>query len=313
LQVTATDAAGASVASDFGLVVRAAAGSEVVGTAGDDVLYGGTGDETITAKGGSDYLYGDIGDDLLKGGSGNDVLQGGEGADVLRGGKGQNVLDGGAGDDLIFGGKGSSLIVGGTGNDTIRTGSGNDVILFNRGDGIDTVISDRAGDNTLSFGGGIRYSDISLSRDGKNLIVSAGGDDQIILKNWYGGKHSVLSLQVILDATDEFDAGASDPLYNKRVQTFDFLGMVSAFDSASAESPGLTSWAPTNALLQFHLSGMDDMALGGDLAYWYGKKNNFSGISLSAAEQVIGAEGFGADAQTLHPFNGLQEGFVKLS
>jgi hypothetical protein len=91
------------------------------------------------------------------------------------------------------------------------------------------------------------------------------------------------------------------------------MGMVSAFDSASAESPGLTSWAMTNALLQFHLSGMDDMALGGDLAYWYGKKNNFSGISLSAAEQVIGAEGFGADAQTLHPFNGLQEGFVKLS
>jgi hypothetical protein len=40
---------------------------------------------------------------------------------------------------------------------------------------------------------------------------------------------------------------------------------------------------------------------------------NFSGIRLSAAEKVIGADGFGADAQTLHPFNGLQEGFVKLS
>jgi hypothetical protein len=37
-----------------------------------------------------------------------------------------------------------------------------------------------------------------------------------------------------------------------------------------AASPGLTSWAVTNALLQFHLSGADDAALGGDLAYWYG-------------------------------------------
>jgi Ca2+-binding RTX toxin-like protein len=313
LQVTATDAAGASIASDFGLVIRAAAGSEVVGSAGDDVIYGGTGDETLTAKGGSDYLYGDIGDDLLRGGGGNDVLQGGDGADVLRGGKGQNVLDGGAGDDLIFGGKGSSLIAGGTGNDTIRTGSGSDVILFNRGDGMDTVLSDRSGDNTLSFGGGIRYSDLSLSRDGKNLIVSAGGEDQITLKNWYAGKHSVLNLQIILDATDEFDAASPDLLHNRKVQTFDFLGMVSAFDSARAESPGLTSWAMTNALLQFHLSGMDDMALGGDLAYWYGRKNGFSGISLAAAQQAIGAAGFGSDAQSLRPFDGLQEGFAKLA
>ena len=65
--------------------------------------------------------------------------------------------------------------------------------------------------------------------------------------------------------------------------------------------------------LQFHLSGMDDMALGGDLAYWYGRKNGFSGISLAAAQQVIGAADFGSDAQSLRPFDGLQEGFAKLA
>lgn len=58
---------------------------------------------------------------------------------------------------------------------------------------------------------------------------------------------------------------------------------------------------------------MDDAALGGDLAYWYAKQRSFSGISLAAAQQVIGATGFGSDAQTLRPFSGLQEGFVKLS
>jgi Ca2+-binding RTX toxin-like protein len=311
--VTATDAAGASAASNFGLVVRAVADSEAHGSAGDDLFYGGTGDETLTARGGSDYLFGDLGDDLLKGGKGNDVLQGGEGADVLRGGKGQNVLEGGAGDDLIHGGKGSGLIMGGTGNDMIRTGSGSDVILFNRGDGVDTIIADRQGDNTLSFGGGIRYSDLVLSREGKNLIIDAGADDRVVLKNWYGGKHSVLNLQIIHDATEEFDAASSDPLYNKKVQTFDFQGMVAAFDAARAQSPGLTSWAITNALLAFHLSGADDLAIGGDLAYWYGKKNSFTGISLQAAQQVIGAAGFGSDAQSLHPFSGLQEGYVKLA
>jgi hypothetical protein len=97
------------------------------------------------------------------------------------------------------------------------------------------------------------------------------------------------------------------------VQTFDFRGMVGQFDQALAASPGLSSWALTNALLQFHLSGADDAALGGDLAYWYGKNDGFTGISLQAAQQVLGAASFGADAQSLRPFNGLQEGFVKLS
>jgi hypothetical protein len=69
----------------------------------------------------------------------------------------------------------------------------------------------------------------------------------------------------------------------------------------------------TNALLQFHLSGADDAALGGDLAYWYGKNGALTGMGLAAAQAAIGAPGFGADAQTLHPFSGLQEGLVKLS
>jgi hypothetical protein len=166
--------------------------------------------------------------------------------------------------------------------------------------------------NTLSFGGGIGYDDLSLSKDGNDLIVSAGVNDRVVLKDWYAGANSVLSLQIILDATQEFDANSSDPLYNKKVQTFDFAGLVSEFDQALAQSPGLTSWAVTNALLQFHLSGADDAALGGDLAYWYGKNGGFTGISLSAAQQVIGGPGFGSEAQTLRPFSGLQEGLVKL-
>jgi Ca2+-binding RTX toxin-like protein len=286
---------------------------EATGSAGDDVLYGGTGDETLTAKGGSDYLFGDAGNDLLKGGGGNDVLQGGAGSDVLRGGKGQNVLDGGAGDDLIFGGAGSAFILGGAGNDTLRVGSGNDAIGFNSGDGMDTVYGGRDGGNTLSFGGGIRYSDLALSKVGKDLVVSTGAGEGVTLKNWYAGNHSVLNLQIVLDATEDFDAGSSDPLYNRRVQTFDFLGMVGAYDTARTATPGLTSWEVTNALLAFHLSGVDDFALGGDLAYWYGRNRTLAGISLQSAQQVIGASSFGSEAQSLRPFNGLQEGFVKLA
>jgi hypothetical protein len=121
----------------------------------------------------------------------------------------------------------------------------------------------------------------------------------------------VLNLQFIPDG--EYDAASGDPLRNNQVQRFDFLGLVGAFDSARKASPGLTSWALTNALLQFHLSGSDDFALGGDLAYWYAKNRGFGGISVSAAQEVLGAASFGSEAQALRPFNGLQEGFVKLS
>jgi hypothetical protein len=97
------------------------------------------------------------------------------------------------------------------------------------------------------------------------------------------------------------------------VQTFDFLGLVGAFDAARAASPGLTSWALTNALLDWHLAHSDEEAIGGDLAYWYGKNRSLTGISIQAAQEAVGAPGFGSDAQTLRPFAGLQEGFAKLA
>jgi Ca2+-binding RTX toxin-like protein len=258
-------------------------------------------------------LRGGDGPDTLNGEAGPTVLEGGAGNDVLTDTDGNNLFSGGEGDDTMTGGDGNDLFAGGAGNDTINTGAGSNVIAYNAGGGTDTVYATAGAQNTLSFGGGIGYDDLALSKNGNDLIVSAGANDLVVLKDWYAGSNSVLDLQVILDATSEFDANSSDPLYSKKVQTFDFAGLVSEFDAALAQSPGLTSWSVTNALLAFHLSGADDAAIGGDLAYWYGKNNGFTGISLQAAQQAIGAPGFGADAQTLHPFNGLQEGYVKLA
>lgn len=41
------------------------------------------------------------------------------------------------------------------------------------------------------------------------------------------------------------------------------------------------------------------MALGGELAYWYGRNRSLAGFSLSAAQQVVGAANFGSEAQQL--------------
>jgi Ca2+-binding RTX toxin-like protein len=313
LRVIATDTAGEAASSDFAFIVRAVAGSSASGGSGNDVMHGGSGDETLIAKGGSDYVFGDAGDDLLRGGNGNDVLQGGEGDDVLRSGNGQNLLEGGAGDDVIHGGQGAGFLAGGAGNDTIRVGRGNDVIAFNAGDGIDTLIGGRDGGNTLSLGGGIGYSDLSFSKSGHDLVVNAGADDKLVLKNWYRGNHSVLNLQIVADAMEEFDATSSDPLYSRKVQVFDMWALVAKFDQAIAANPHLDSWSLMNGLSDAHLSASDDAALGGDLAYWYGKNRTLAGISISAAQDLLGTPGFGSDAQSLRPFTGLQEGFIKLA
>lgn len=249
----------------------------------------------------------------LLGQIGNTILEGNGGSDVLSDGDGNNLYSGGTDDDVITGGAGNDLFAGGSGNDTLITGGGSNIIAYNAGGGVDTVYADAGAENTLSLGGGLQYADLSLSRDSNDLVLNTGVDDKIILKDWYAGNTSLLNLQVILDATDAFDANATDSLYNRRVQNFDFLGMVSAFDAAQAVNPGLSQWALGDALTQYHLSGADDAALGGDLAYWYARNGGFTGIGVASAQQIIGAPGFGAEAQGLREFSGLQEGLVRLS
>ena len=288
------------------------AGTEQVwARAFDGLAWGAWKNWLMATEGG--MLRGGLAPDTLAGEAGPTVLEGGGGDDSLTDTEGNNVLSGGEGADVMTGGDGADLFAGGAGDDAVYTGAGANVIAYNAGGGLDAVYSSAGATNTLSFGGGIAYDDLTLSKDGNDLIVNTGTGEGVVLKDWYAGANNVLNLQIMLDASDAFDANSADPLYNKKVQSFDFLGLVSEFDQALSQSPGLTSWAVTNALLQFHLSGADDAAIGGDLAYWYGKNGGFTGISLAAAQQVIGAAGFGSDAQSLRPFGGLQEGLVKLA
>jgi hypothetical protein len=286
------------------------AGTEQVWVrASDGIAWGAWRSWLMSTEGG--MLRGGPGPDTLAGEAGPTVLEGGGDDDTLTDADGNNLFSGGDGDDQMTGGAGSDFFAGGAGDDTVHTGDGANLVAYNAGDGLDWVYSDAGAANTLSFGGGIAYQDLSLSKDGDDLIVSTGGGEGVVLKDWYAGKDTVADLQVVLGAG--YDPEATDELQNRRVQNFDFRGMVSAFDQARAETPGLTSWALTNALLAFHLSGSDDEAQGGDLAYWYARNGSLNGISLQAAQQLIGAAGFGSDAQSLQPFTGLQDGFVKLA
>jgi hypothetical protein len=96
------------------------------------------------------------------------------------------------------------------------------------------------------------------------------------------------------------------------VEQFDFQALVAAYDAARTADPLLDRWTLMNALLDAHLAGSDDAALGGDLAYQYGLNGSLAGIATNAAHDVLGSAQFGTQAQQLRPLATIQEGLVKL-
>ena len=88
--------------------------------------------------------------------------------------------------------------------------------------------------------------------------------------------------------------------------------MVTAFDQALTATPALTNWALSNALLDFYLGGSNTAAIGGDLAYQYGKTGSLSNIGLTAAQNALGNSQFGQANQAINQ-PGLGEGLVRLS
>jgi Ca2+-binding RTX toxin-like protein len=264
--------------------------------AGNDVVLGGSGKDRLDGGAGNDYLNGGSGADAMNGGQGNDLLQGGSGDDSLKDTAGNGLMDGGTGNDKITSGTGNALLIGGKGSDSLVLGGGYDIIAFNRGDGRDTV-SGKDSHATLSLGGGIRYQDLTLRRSGSSLILEDGAGDRITFEKWYDGKRyqSVSKLQIVSGAPH-----SGDPLANDKVESFDFKGVVAAFDGAS-HTHGVGKWALTNALAQFQLGGSNSAALGGELAYDYGVNGTLAGVAMSAAQEITSSAQFGKQAQTIKP------------
>ena len=166
-------------------------------------------------------------------------------------------------------------------------------------------------DNTLSLGRGIGYENLSFSKSHKDLVLGLGGTDQVTFKDWYAGSgnRSVVNLQIITEAMSGYNPAGSDTLLDNKIENFDFAALANEFDAAGQVS----GWVLINALLSAHLSGSDTEAIGGDLAYQYGRAGSLSGIGLAPAQDVINSAQFGSSAQTLRTLPELQQGQIRLS
>lgn len=276
-----------------------------------------TGTTAINGTGNTlnNLIRGNTAINTLNGGTGNDILEGGDGNDILTDTSGSALFNGGAGADVITGGAGAEVFLGGLDNDTYTTAGGNDVILFNKGDGQDTFATGGTGSDVISLGGGITYADLVLTKSTNDLVLKIGATDQVTFKDWYAATPSkpVAKLQVMAEAMAGFVQGGSNPLMDQKVENFNFAGLAGAFDTARTANPSLTSWALTNALASFQLAGSDTAALGGDLAYQYGKNGTLAGIGVTPALTTLSDANLGTNAQTLNPLAGLQTGAVRLS
>lgn len=261
-----------------------------------------------TGNAAANLLQGNAAANLLNGAAGNDILQGAAGADNLQDTIGNNLLYGGAGDDILNAGSGNDFLAGGLGNDNLTTGSGLDVIAFNRGDGMDVINLSSGIDNTLSLGKGIKYADLLFKKAGNDLVLATGVNEQINLKDWYlaANHHSIANLQIVIEGTSDYVPSSSNQLNNNKIEQFNFDGLVSKFDQARASNPAVTSWALSNSLLEFYLTGSDTAALGGDIAYQYAKSGNLSVFSMSPAQAVLSNPQFGS-IQLLQSTAALQD------
>jgi len=285
-----------------------AANIEILFLTGTAATGGGTGINNL--------LRGNASNNTLTGGGGMDILEGVGGNDTLSNNSGgKTLLNGGIGTDTLTGTANNDMLIGGAGNDALTTGQGADIIGFNLGDGADTVAISTTRDNTVSVGGGARYADLIFEKSGNNLILRVGTADLITFTSYYANtaNRSVNTLQVIIEGTADYDGSSTDVTRNRKIESFNFQGLVTAFDAARTANPNLTSWALTNALAAQHVNGSDSAAMGGDLAYRYGRYGSLADISYTPALGILGNAAFGSSAQNLQLLSSLQDSSARLS
>ena len=158
----------------------------------------------------------------------NDTLTGGNFGDTLTGNDGNDVINGGAGNDTLKGNSGNDTLIGGKGNDRLEGSYGDDTYIWNLGDGFDTIYDDNRGNtdnDTIKFGEGISFEDLSFEKDGNSLIIHVNNDrtQGIKIQDYYSSTYykveklefadgTIVETSTIAVTTDRSDALAAQDI-----------------------------------------------------------------------------------------------------
>ena len=122
--------------------------------------------------------------------------------ETINGTDNNDVIYGKGGNDTVNTGNGDDTLSGDDGNDTLGGGYGQDTYIYNLGDGAD-IISETQGNDTIKFGTGITQDDLTYSREGNNLRIQIGSDQQqnILINNFYGNADNQIETLQFADGT----------------------------------------------------------------------------------------------------------------
>lgn len=127
------------------------------------------------------------GSDSILGHRWDESFDGLDGNDLINGERGNDTVFGGAGNDTLYGGLGSDYLSGGTGNDTIYGDDGDDTYLLSSNGSHDTIYMGN-GQDQIRFDTGIKPEDVSLFKNGNDLIVCINQErNQSTFINYFGG------------------------------------------------------------------------------------------------------------------------------
>lgn len=126
------------------------------------------------------------------------TVEGGGDADTLVGTNMDDRLYGHDGSDVLQGGAGSDQLHGGRDNDRLMGSTGDDGYVFNRGDGIDTIVDSGNVDfNHVRFGMGILPADVRPEWDGSTLVLHYSEQDAVRIEEFHSpdlGRPAVVAM-----------------------------------------------------------------------------------------------------------------------
>ncbi|WP_303766210.1 calcium-binding protein, partial [Ruminococcus flavefaciens] len=117
-------------------------------------------------------------------------------------------------DDTMYAYSGDDTLEGGKGNDTLYGGYGDDTYIFNIGDGADVINEQEAGSTAdrILFGEGISPEDITVARDGDDMILHIGdnGDSIRIVWNYAYKDYQIEKFEFADGTVAHIDLGTSE-------------------------------------------------------------------------------------------------------
>ncbi|MEM1048249.1 MAG: calcium-binding protein [Pseudomonadota bacterium] len=253
------------------------------GTDVADTLYADRSGAELIGKAGNDVLFGREGNDTIEGGAGNDTIEAMSGSDMIDGGSGTDTIIAGWGDDTILGGSGKDDIDAGGGNDTIRAGGDYDVVTT--GSGSDTIVVDDADHATI-------VTDFSTTADRIEILTgyskASFSSLQILDTTWNGQASTIVYYEdadngekhwITLAGIRPEDIG---PQHITFVYSDQAGQMITVAQNQSGTGSSDTLYADTGGGMLSGMSGNDTL---------YGQAGDDTLYGGSGADTIVGSDG----------------------